>query len=68
MTHIENIPHIIENGITRKESDKTNRTYVSIGDNSLISTRDRFPIPNGYLLGDYIPFYLGLRTPMLYVI
>jgi len=68
MTHIENIPHIIENGITHKESDKSNQNYKSIGDNSLISSRDKFPIPNGNLLGDYIPFYLGRRTPMLYVI
>lgn len=68
MTHIENIPHIIENGITHKDSQQSNKKYISIGDNSLITTRDEFIIPNGNLLGDFIPFYLGLRTPMLYVI
>ncbi|AZQ59732.1 DUF4433 domain-containing protein [Maribacter sp. MJ134] len=68
MTHIENIPHIIKNGITHKKSEHSNKTYKSIGDNSLIGTRDTFEMPNGELLGDYIPFYLGLRTPMLYVI
>ena len=26
MTHIENIPHIIENGITHKDSDNSNKT------------------------------------------
>ena len=68
MTHIENIPHIIEHGITHRESENSNKNYKTIGDNSLISTRDKFTIPNGDLLGDFIPFYLGLRTPMLYVI
>lgn len=68
MTHIENIPHIITNGITHKESLQSNKYYKSIGDNSLINTRDSFLMPNGNLLGEYIPFYLGLRTLMLYVI
>ncbi|MGB6267899.1 MAG: DUF4433 domain-containing protein, partial [Olleya sp.] len=68
MTHIENIPHIIENGITHKDSDKSNQNYKPIGDSSLIGTRDQFLMPNNDLLGEYIPFYLGLRTPMLYVI
>ena len=67
MTHIENIPHIIKNGITHKESPNSNVNYKSIGDNSLISTRDDFMMPNGNLLGQYIPFYFGYRTPMLYV-
>tara|TARA_R110000868_G_scaffold337619_1_gene598506 strand:+ start:266 stop:856 length:591 start_codon:yes stop_codon:yes gene_type:complete len=68
MTHIENIPHIIENGITHKESAQSNQNYKPIGDNSLISTRDTYVMPNGNVLGDYIPFYFGARTPMLYVI
>ncbi len=68
MTHIENIPHIIQNGITHKDSKNANQDYKAIGDNSLISTRDGLKIPNGKKLGDYIPFYFGLRTPMLYVI
>lgn len=68
MTHIENIPHILENGITHKDSPNYNPDYVPIGDNSLINTRDGLPIINGNILGDYIPFYFGLRTPMLYVI
>jgi len=68
MTHIENIPHIIKNGITHKNSAKSNQNYKPIGDCSLISTRNGFQMPNGDLLGEYIPFYLGLRTPMLYVI
>jgi hypothetical protein len=30
--------------------------------------RDTFILDNGSRLGDYIPFYFGTRTPMLYVI
>lgn len=68
MTHIDNIPHIIKNGITHKNSSNFNKNYKSIGDTSLISTRDNYKLPNGNTIGDYIPFYLGTRTPMLYVI
>lgn len=68
ITHIENIPHILLNGITHKDSKKSNPNYKSIGDNSLINTRGSYSISNGKLLGEYIPFYFGSRTPMLYVI
>ncbi len=68
MTHIENIPHILQNGLTHSTSAKSNKNYVPIGDNSLISTRNNFVLNNSRRLGDYIPFYFGSRTPMLYVI
>ena len=34
----------------------------------MISTRDRFVLDNGKTLGEYIPFYFGMKMPMLYVI
>lgn len=68
MTHIENIPHILQNGITHIRSPNRNPAYVSIGDGGLISNRESFLIPNLLHLGDYIPFYFGTRMPMLYVI
>ncbi|MDY7396215.1 DUF4433 domain-containing protein [Aureibaculum sp. 2210JD6-5] len=68
MTHIQNIPHIHVNGITHKDSKNANNVYKSIGDSTLISTRNNFIMPNGRTLGEYIPFYFGYRTPMLYVI
>lgn len=68
MTHIENIPHILENGITHTTSINTNHNYRAIGDESLISTRSSFLLNNGNRLGQYIPFYFGVRTPMLYVV
>ncbi len=79
MTHIDNIPHILQYGITHKNSPNANPNFVSIGDVSLINTRDQkqVTVDNGdflnlgaplITLGDYIPFYFGVRMPMLYVI
>jgi len=68
MTHIENIPHILQNGITHSTSVNTNPDFVPIGDGSLISTRNNFLLNNGRYLGEYIPFYFGVRTPMLYIV
>lgn len=68
MTHIDNVAHILTNGITHRNSPDANPNFVTIGDSSLISTRDSYKLENGKLLGDYVPFYFGTRTPMLYVI
>lgn len=68
MTHIENIPHVIIHGITHKNSQNAYKNYLSIGDTSIINTRSTFQLKNELYLGDYIPFYFGVRSPMLYVI
>lgn len=68
MTHIDNIPHIIQNGITHSNSKNANVNFIPIGDNSLIYERREIILKNNKLLGDYIPFYFGIRTPMLYVL
>lgn len=79
ITHIENIPHILENGITRRDSANANNSYVNIGDSSLIATRNekQITVDNGEQdyehaeiihLGDFVPFYFGYRMPMLFVI
>jgi hypothetical protein len=77
MTHIENIPHILKYGITHKNSANSNPNFKAIGDSSLINTRNEksVNITNGgnniistITLGDYIPFYFGVKMPMLYVI
>jgi hypothetical protein len=77
MTHILNIPHILKYGITHKASSYANTHYVPIGDTSLINTRSskQVQVTNGNILaegvvitlGDFIPFYFGVRMPMLYV-
>lgn len=68
MTHIENIPHVLQYGITHFSSHNANPAFAPIGDSSLIATRNEFVLKNGRLLGEYIPFYFGFRMPMLYVI
>ncbi len=68
MTHIENIPHILQYGITHAASKNANPAFVPIGDSTLINARNNFLLNNGRRLGAYIPFYFGARTPMLYVI
>lgn len=68
MTHLQNIPHVLQYGITHVNSPNKNEDFVSIGDSSLINSRSAFRLPNGKRLGDYIPFYFGVRMPMLYVI
>lgn len=78
ITHIENIPHILKNGITHKNSPNRNPDFKNIGDISLIDTRSQKTVfvDNGNLesksiktitLGDFIPFYFGIKMPMLYV-
>lgn len=78
MTHIENIPHILRYGITHKDSRNANPNFVNIGDTSLINNRSskKVIVNNGILkginpkfivLGEYIPFYFGVKMPMLYV-
>lgn len=68
MTHIENIPHVLQYGITHRNSSAANINFVPIGDYSLINRRNTHLLNNGTVLGDYIPFYFGTRSPMLYVI
>jgi len=67
MTHIDNVAHILKNGITHRSSRNANDSYKNIGDNSIIRRRDNFQLNNGKMIGDYIPFYFGGRMPMLYV-
>ena len=64
MTHIDNVPHILLNGITHK----ANPNFTPIGDSSLIENRSIFVLNNDKNLGDCIPFYFYVRMPMLYVI
>lgn len=68
ITHIDNVPHIIQNGITHSTSTNANPKFVPIGDVNLITTRANFLLENGKFLGAYIPFYFGTRMPMLYVV
>jgi len=78
MTHIDNIQHVLQHGITHRNSPNQNPDFVTIGDVRLIYTRNNktVSVDNGnflnliaptIILGDYIPFYFGVKMPMLYV-
>lgn len=67
ITHIDNIPHIDKYGLARADSPSRNPDYVPIGDTVVIGVRGNRDV-KGYKLNEYIPFYLGPRSPMLYVI
>lgn len=68
LVHIDNIPHISENGLVHKHSPKADKNYIPIGDTSVIETRNSKVIYDNKSIGDFIPFYFGYRSPMLYVI
>lgn len=58
MTHIENIPHILEHGITHHRSPNSNKKYVSIGYSNLISKREGFTLTQWKCSGKLYPLLL----------
>jgi ssDNA thymidine ADP-ribosyltransferase, DarT len=70
MTHIDNLPHILQHGLVTAANSNADPNYRSIGDQSLIGVRKDLDAPNppGGKFSDYVPFYLGHRSPMLYQI
>ena len=67
LTHIDNISYIERCGLVRADSPLRDPNYVSIGDRQVIDIRSIRDV-KGYHLNEYVPFYLGPRSPMLYVI
>ena len=67
ITHIDNISHIVQYGLVRENSPHRDEHFVSIGDQQIIKLRGEMNV-KGYRISNYIPFYLGPRSPMLYVI
>lgn len=73
ITHIDNIPYILQHGIVHRNSSQASAQYVSVEDQSLISYRSTKEVKientsKKILIGDFIPFYFGVRMPMLFVI
>lgn len=67
MTHILNIPHILDVGFVHADSPNASPDYIPIGDSSMIRARAERDVA-GKTLDQYIPFYFGPRSPMLFVI
>lgn len=68
VVHINNIPHLMKYGFVHRSSPFADKQYVSIGDPVIIEKRVHQLIIDQYSIGDFIPFYFGPRSPMLYVI
>jgi hypothetical protein len=70
ITHIANLEHDLLHGLHIAKSSNGNPHYLQIGDSSLITYRKEIaaPDPPGGTLSDFIPFYFGPRSPMLFQI
>ncbi len=69
ITHIDNLDFILKSKVLScPNSNNCNPNFIGIGDLSLIKSRKsrKIPIaPNGGF-SDYVSFYFGARSPMLY--
>lgn len=67
ITHRDNIPWILDNGIWCASAERQDPNFVSIGNRDLIASRmtRRVPAPPYGTLNDYVPFYFTPYSPML---
>jgi len=68
ITHIDNIPLILANGIVNKHHPDANSKYINIGNPEIIDVRSETLVKiEGYgMIGDYVPFYFTPKSIMLY--
>lgn len=69
ITHINNLDYIFNSGkLTCPNHPQKDTNYISIGDSSLIQSRSNMQInfPPYGSFNQYISFYFGPRSPMLY--
>jgi hypothetical protein len=68
ITHIENVPWLLENGVHCRSSTERDPNFREIGNPDLIAKRARriVPVAPGGSLSDYVPFYFTPHTPMLF--
>lgn len=68
ITHIENVPWILDNGVHCAKSDCRDPNFIQIGSADMIGKRANHRVrvhPFG-TLGDYVPFYFTPKSVMLY--
>lgn len=67
ITHRDNIPWVLDNGLHCRSSKTTDPRYVEIGNPELIGRRSHRVVhcPPGGTLSDYVPFYFTPFSPML---
>lgn len=68
ITHIDNVPWLLRNGLHCKNAEKLDPVFVNIGKQDLIDKRASraVPIVPGGTLADYIPFYFTPFSMMMY--
>lgn len=68
--HKENLQILIDEGKLVAPSLAKNKNYIPIGDQKVIKLRGnkKVMLPPFGTINDYISFYFGVRTPMLYCI
>lgn len=68
ITHVDNVPWLLANGVQCRSSACVDPNYVNIGNPDLIEKRRSrtVPIAPGGTLSDYVPFYFTPFSPMLY--
>lgn len=68
ITHIQNLPLILENGIVNKNHSDADGNYIEIGNPEIINVRSTTQVRiDGYgVIGDYVPFYFTPKSIMLY--
>ena len=66
ITHRENVPWILKNGLHCRSSPVRDPNFVAIGNQELIEKRRFHPMrcQLGGTLGDYVPFYFTPHSPM----
>jgi hypothetical protein len=67
ITHRDNLPWILGNGLHCRKSNRLDPNFVNIGNPDLINDRHHVgvPIPPGGTLSDYVPFYFTPLSVML---
>lgn len=72
ITHVENLPGLLERGCdcAPNESKRLGITKRAISHQEIMDKRERavIRVPPGGVVADYVPFYFGPKSPMLYAI
>jgi hypothetical protein len=70
ITHINNFARIVAEGGLHCDRHAQNLKVVNIGHQHIKNRRlgRPVPLPPGGTVGDYVPFYFGPRSPMLFAI
>ena len=68
ISHIKNLPKILEVGLCTKSHPLASPNYIRIGNPEIINSRNstKVRLANFGNIGDYVPFYFTPRSIMLY--